>query len=253
MAQAEFARLQQALARYLRNPQTSPSPYIGDDRRLGIYRHAIVANVAGFMGDNFPRIKAVMSDEAWDDLLRDYLQRHESNCSLFVELPREFLAYLDDEWIELKDLPFLRELAHFDWLETDVGADQRVLEVESIDLQGDLLLASPVANPLIQMHTYRFPVHAIGPDYLPLEPPAQATRIAAFRDLQHRYGFLDLNPAASALLDAVIDNPVGDSGQQLATRVADDLGLGDGPAIVQAAADILERMRARGAILGTRP
>lgn len=249
-AEAEFARLQREFAAYLRNPAQVAPPAGHDERRLGVYRHAVYANIERFMHDNYPRIRAVMDDEAWHGMVRDYLKRHAARATAFVDLPAEFLAYLEHERESDAALPFLYELAHFDWLETLVGADPRRLNLDAIDPDGDLIAGLPVANPIMVMHTYRYPVHAINGEYLPLAPPAQPTRIAAFRDRQHEYGFLDLNAAAARLLELIVAGEAR-SGREIFERVAAELNTRDVAGLIEAGGTILARMLARDVILGT--
>ncbi len=245
-----FLTLQRAFARHLRDPAVAPAPAGLPERALGVYRYAVHANVERFMRDNFPRVRAVLDEAGWERLVRDYLVRHVARASAFVDLPREFLAYLDALWTPDPALPFLRELAHFEWLETLVGADPRHLDIDGIDTQGDLLDGVPVANPLLVQVTYAWPVHAIDADYRPVDPPAVPTHIAAFRDRDHDYGFLDLNAASARLLEAVCANRER-SGRELLVDLAGDFGHGGLAAFVEAGGTILARMHARDAILGT--
>lgn len=250
MSEPEFVRLQRAFTAHLRDPERQPPPGAHEDRRMAIYRHAIYANIERFMRDNYPRIFAIMPAAQWERLVRDYLIRHVARATAFVDVPREFLDYLEHERADVDDPPFLAELAHFDWLETLVGADQRTIQLDGISTDGNLLDDIPIANPILQMVTYRYPVHAIDAGYQPQEPPVTATRIAAFRDVDNRYGFLDLNGAAARLLELVIEGH-GRRGVELIAMVAAELGHADVAALNAAGGTILARMRARGAILGT--
>ncbi len=249
-AEAEFARLQRDFAAYLRDPERRAPPGQYDERRLAVYRHAVYANIECFMGDNYPRVRAVMDATQWHAMVRDYLVRHVSRATAFVDLPKEFLAYLKHERHADPTLPFLYELAHFDWLETLVGADPRHLNLDEIDRAGDLIAGLPVANPIMVLETYRFPVHAINADYCPLEPPAQPTRIAAFRDTHAEYGFLDLNAASARLLELIMAGEAR-SGREIFETVAAELGTADVAALIEAGGTILARMIARDVILGS--
>ncbi|MCP5200772.1 MAG: putative DNA-binding domain-containing protein [Gammaproteobacteria bacterium] len=250
-SEPEHVRLQRAFARHLRDPAVAPAPGQHEERRLAIYRHAVYANVAGLMQDNYPRLRAVMDDEAWAAMMRHYIVHHVAQASAFVDVPAEFLAYLEHGREADDDPPFLLELAHFDWLETLVGADTRDLDLSGIDPAGDLLAAIPVANPTLRMVTYRFPVHAIGPDYRPDVPPAQSTHIAAFRDPDDLYGFLDVNEPTRRLLERIAGG-TSCPGQHILEELARDLAYADVAGFVAAGSTILERMRARGAVLGVR-
>lgn len=249
MHEPEFARLQRAFTRHLRDPQQAAPPGQHEERRLAIYRNAVYANIEHFMSDNYPRVRAVTDATRWQDMVRDYLIRHAARASAFVDLPLEFLAYLEHERRDPADPPFLCELAHFDWLETLIGTDERRIEMSGIDAGGDLLEGIPVANPILTMVTYRFPVHAITPEYQPHQPPPRPTRIAAFRDPDNLYGFLDLNGPAARLLGLIVAG-TGSSGRQIFALIADELGQ-DHSALVAAGSTILARMKTRGVILGT--
>ena len=250
-AEPEFIRLQRAFTRHLRDPDNVAAPGAHEERRMAIYRHAIYANVAGFMGDNYPRVRAVFDEEHWQAMLREYIVRHVSWSSAFVELPQEFLAYLEHERDDPADPPFLLELAHFDWLETLVGADTRSIDSAVFDRDGDLLSGVPYPNPIMRRIDYAYPVHAIDENYLPQEPPATPTRIAAFRDPDNHYGFLDLNDASARLLDRIMANEHR-TGRELLAQLAGDLGLEAGAGFEHHGLEILNRMHARHAILGTR-
>ena len=248
-AEADFARLQRDFAAYLRDPEHVAPPGHHDERRLGVYRHAVYANIERFMRDNYPRVRAVMDEEQWAAMVRDYLVSHVSRANAFVDLPKEFLVYLQYERGADLQRPFLYELAHFDWLETLLGADPRRLHLDDIDRDGDLIAGVPVANPVMVMETYRFPVHAIDADYQPLAPPVLTTRIAAFRDTQNEYGFLDLNAAAARLLELIMAGE-GRSGREIFEIIAVELKTANVAALIEAGGTILARMIAREVIFG---
>jgi hypothetical protein len=250
-ADPEFICVQRAFARHLRAPQSYPEPPGHAARRLDIYRYAVYANVERFMRDNYPRLRAIMAADEWEALVRDYLARHVARASAFVDLPREFLLYLESGAWSAPTRPYLAELAHFDWLETALGADLRCIDITAIDRDGDLLRQVPVANPIMVLTTYRFPVHAISVDYQPQTAPIEPTRIAAYRGLDHEFAFLDLNAASARLLELVIANG-GRTGGELIETIAAELGRADLSALREAGSTIFSRMRARDAILGTR-
>ena len=248
--QPTFVELQHAFTRHLRDPANVPAPGAHEERRLAIYRYAVRANVARFMADNYPRVRAVMCDRRWEAMLHDYIVRHVSGSNVFAELPLEFLAYLEHERDDRDDPPFLLELAHFDWLETLVGVDVQVLDFTGIDCQGDLLAGIPVVNPTLRLVSYAYPVHAITAAFQPCAAPAQATRIAAFRDPANRYGFLDLNPTAAELIERLHEHQR-HSGRAVLTAMGRARRYPDLAAFIDAGATILSRMHASGALLGT--
>lgn len=249
----DFIRRQRAFARHLRDPASVEAPPSLEDRRVAIYRNTVYANVEGLMADNYPRIRGVMSDNDWHAMIRDYIVRHRSDASAFVDVPKEFLIYLEDERNAPADPPFLCELAHFDWLETRVGADPCKLqkELQRLDRDGDLLSGVLVLNPTLQLVTYRFSVHVVDADFQPLRAPTKATRIAAFRAPDNLYAFLDLNDAAAKLLQVLLDGHAR-SGRALLSIAMQQLAGHSEAKLLEAGQAILERMRTRGAILGVR-
>jgi uncharacterized protein len=247
-----FARLQRAFARHLRDPEHAPPPPGLEARRLALYRDAVYANSERFLADNFPRVRAVMDDDAWHAMVRDYLVRHVSWTAAFVELPREFLDYLARERGDEGDPPYLGELAPFDGGKTLGGADRADPAAVSCARDADLLAGTLVLNPTLRLATYSYPVHAINADFRPAAPPATATRIAAFRDLAQCYAFLDLSPAAARLLERLQAAPQ-QTGRGVLESLAAELGRADLAGFVAAGSTILERMRVRGAILGCTP
>jgi hypothetical protein len=249
--EAEFVKLQRAFSRYLRDPENVAPPAGHEARRLAVYRHAVYANVATSLSDNYPRVQAIMNAQNWQELVRDYIIRHTVTANAFVDVPAEFLTYLKNERASLNDPPCIAELAHFDWLEGALGADRREFPLTQFLRDGDLMHGIPLANPVMELVTYQFPVHVINADFLPLSPPQRPTHIAAFRALNDAYGFLDLNAAAARLLEVVMRGE-GYTGAEIFAQMARELDAEDDHAMTTYCMTILERMRASGAILGTR-
>ncbi|MBI2802251.1 MAG: putative DNA-binding domain-containing protein [Gammaproteobacteria bacterium] len=247
----DFRAAQRAFSQHVRDPARYPAPNGLDARRVAVYRDAVIYNIERFMSDNFPRVKAVIEPTRWTDLVRDYLVRHRADTPAFARLPNEFLAYLTQQRHDARDPPYLVELAHFDWLENELATDLRHIDTTRIDPQGDLLDAPIAVNPIHVVTTYRFPVHAIDGDYAASDAPARATHIVAFRDTAHRYAFLDLNAVALELFMAVRDNPAR-TARAMLIDIATELGHATPAAVIQGGSDILQRMRQRELLLGTK-
>lgn len=250
MAEPAFFRVQREFTRYLRDPDNVPAPASLEPERLAIYSNAVIANMDGFLSDNFPRVKAVMAASDWDAMVRDYFARHESKTPLFVELPAEFLKYLDELRDAPDDPPFLYELAHFDLLENLVSTDECRIDEGSVDREGDLLSAVPVMNPTTRLVRYAFGVHAIDVENQPVAPPHAPTFIVAFRDRANRYGFMDVNAATARAIELLLAD-AGSSGEQVMRIIAEELNHPDIETLVTAGRAILVRLAERDVILGT--
>ncbi len=250
MSEPRFFAVQRAFTQYLRDPDHVAPPADLASERLAVYSHAVIKNAETFMGENFPRVKSLFSAAAWTSLVRDYFRRHASTTPLFVQLPAEFLRYLDELRDDPHDPPFLYELAHFEYLETEVSADEQRIDERGFDPAGDLISGVPVVNPTLRLVRYAFPVHRIEPSDPPDDEPGTPTFIVAFRDRGHRFGFIDLNSASARAVEILLRDE-GRSGYEIMCAIAAELQHPNPEAVVAAGREILERLAARDAILGT--
>jgi uncharacterized protein len=248
----DFIRRQRAFTRHLRDPANAPPPPDLPPARLAVYSNAVYLNIERFMRDNFPRVRELFDDAGWQALVRDYLIRHRSQTPLFVELLDEFLAYLEHEREVADDPPFLLELAHFDWLENAVAIDETRLDDIPVVADGDLLHSRLVLNPVHQLVTYRYPVHAIDSAFRPGTAPPRPTRLLAFRDRAGNFGVLDLNDVAARLFSELSAAAVPVASEVLDT-LARELQHPDPAVVRQGGLQLLERWRARDVILGFAP
>ena len=247
-AEPEFIRQQLAFAAHIRDPRQHAAPTEVEDRRMGIYRELFYNNVEGFLSSSFPVLRRLMDDDSWHALARDFFARHRCHSPLFLEIPREFLTYLEEERGELEgDLPFMRELAHYEWVELALS----VADVAAIpaDLDGDLLEGVPVLAPTAWPLAYAYPVHKISPAFQPQHPGAQATYLLAYRDARDDVGFIELNPVSARLFSLLQENR-SSSGRALLRTIATELAHPDPGLVVEGGSSILEDWRRLGIVLG---
>lgn len=248
----DFIRLQNEFAAHIRDPDHRPAPPGIEDRRMGIYRELFYNNVESFMSGSFPVLRKLMEDEAWHSLIRAYFAQHRSRTPLFTEMPREFLAWLEAERGEHPDdPPYLRELAHYEWVELALAIAEETPDMLSIDPDGDLLAGVPVLSPLARHLAYRYPVHRIGPDYRPLVPEQEPTFLVVYRDRSHKIGFLEINAVTKRLLE-LIEQASGASGRTLLERVAAELNHPDPRVVIHGGRGILHELHRKGIIPGTK-
>ncbi len=244
-------RAQRELTRHLRDPAQYPCPATLPALRVAVYRRAVIHNIERFMADNFPRIKEVFDPAEWALMIRDYVIRHRATTATFATLPQEFLDYLSDTRQTSTDPPFLYELAHFDWLENCIATDERRVDLTCIDPHGDLLNDEIAINPVHRVETYRFPILEIGPSYQPGSPPATPTHIVAFRDVAHQYCVLKLNALALRLFNAV-NTQSHLTAYSILQNIATEVTQLNLDTVIAGGLEILNRMRQRGLVLGTR-
>ena len=248
----EFQKQQYAFAAHLRDPDKNPAPTGIEDRRLAIYRELFFNNVSKLLAGTFPVVKKILSEDDWDRLMRDYFSRHKSHTPLFLEMPREFIEFLEEERGEHPEDPaFLLELAHYEWVELALSVEEFELDLSEVDRNGDPLAAVPVVSPLAWPLAYSFPVHRISPEYQPSEPPAEPTFLVVYRDMEEKVGFLKINAVTARLMELMQDNP-SHSGEELLRKVAEEIKHPQPDTVVHGGAEIMENLRRHDIILGTK-
>lgn len=243
--------IQYRFTRHIRDPANAPAPEDIEERRMAIYRDLLYRNVESFLANSFPVLRKVLKDDEWHSLMREYFKNHQARTPLFPRMPQEFLQYLQDNREATERLyPFLLELAHYEWVELALSIDTREIGQERIDGSGDLLSGIPLLNELSWSLAYAYPVHRIGPDYLPGEKPAQPTCLFVYRDRQDKVRFIELNPMAARLIDCLKENDGGKTGRQILVEIAAQIAHPDPEAVISGGRSVLEDMRERQVILG---
>jgi len=250
-ARPAFIRQQYAFAAHIRDPRHHPAPAGIEDRRMGIYRELFYNNVEGFLNSSFPVLHRILGHDRWHALARDFFAHHHCHSPLFPEIPREFLTYLDEERDQREgDLPFMRELAHYEWVELALSVAQAEEQLP-VDQDTDLLEGIPIVSTLAWPLSYHYPVHTISPEYQPEAPGEQITYLLVYRDPDDRVGFIELNPV-SARLFALLQEQTGQTGRALLQQIAGELQHPDPAVVIAGGQAILEDWRQHGIVTGTR-
>lgn len=205
-SRVDFAAKQSEFAAFIRNPEKQPIPTDVKKERMLMYRELFFNNVEGFLSSNFPVLRSLLSDRDWLQLAQDFFSDHTCTSPYFSEIPEEFLDYLQNERDLTGDLPFMLELAHYEWTEMAlaIAKDEIALKPDTLaDPLSAPLTLSPLAWPL----AYRYPVHTIAPDFVPMEPPEQATFLVVYRDSDDEVKFLSITPMTYRLLVTIQECP----------------------------------------------
>jgi uncharacterized protein len=202
MMSINFKAKQHEFTQYIRDPATNPAPADVKPERMAMYRKLIFNNIESFLAGNFPVIRKILDDAQWLELAQDFFLKHTCKTPYFSEIAEEFLDYLENERANPDDLPFLLELAHYEWVEMalsiakeDINPHQQIID----NLLHQTITLSPLAWPLL----YQFPVQNIAPDYLPLMPPEQPTCLLAYRGTDDEVKFIEINPMTYRLLEII--------------------------------------------------
>jgi hypothetical protein len=250
-ARPRFQQVQYEFAAHIRDPQRSPAPAGIEDRRLQIYRELFYNNIEDFLQTAFPVLRQITPDETWHAMARDFYARHQCHQPQFFRIAEEFLGYLDAERGAVQgDPPFLRELAHYEWVELALSVSEHELTPELADPNGDLLAGVPVLSPLAWTLAYDFPVHRISPDFMPASPGASPTLLVVYRNRADDVKFMEINPITARLLQLIEEAP--DAGAKLLQAIADEIRHPQPQAVIAEGKTILASLRERDIILGTR-
>ncbi|MFK8016283.1 MAG: DUF2063 domain-containing protein [Gammaproteobacteria bacterium] len=246
-----FQQQQYAFAAHIRNPHTAPAPEGIEDRRMAIYRDLFFNNVEKLLAKSFPVIHTLLGEERWVALVRDYFSTHQASTPYFLEVPQEFLLYLQEErGARTEDQPFLVELAHYEWVELAVSVLSNDGPAD-VAPDGDLIDGVPVASHAAWSVAYQFDVHNVGLSYQPDTAPEQPTFLVVYRRPDFSMGFLEIN-AVSARLIELIKRDDGATGRELLTRIATEIKHPNPAVVVEGGVALLEQLRQHHIVLGAR-
>ncbi|WEJ62287.1 HvfC family RiPP maturation protein [Thiomicrorhabdus lithotrophica] len=197
-----FQQLQVQLAAHIRNPDEvayqpdNEQPI--EPRRLKAYQDLFFNNLQDFFSQLFPVCKQILGDSRWNEVVREYMVKHNAKTPLFHQLGEEFLIFLESEFSLLEaDPKFLLELAHYEWVELALSVSEEVGlivdDVKPIDLDLNYEL-----SPLAWLLAYEWPVHQLAKDFQPSEKPVETITLLVYRteDKQgnERVDFMNLTP-----------------------------------------------------------
>ena len=249
----EFQKKQFAFAAHIRDPEHVPAPEGVEDRRMAIYRELFFNNIRNLLANMFPVLRKLHSDDKWHGLIRLFMQRHRAETPYFLQLPQEFLEFLQTEYtLQDDDFAFLIELAHYEYIELAMSISEDVNDLTDVDPAGDLLENVPVKSKLAWVYAYQYPVHRISVDYIPEGPAEQAVFLAVYRRGDDSVGFLELNPMTARLLELVGENKSMQSGETLLRSLAEEIKYNDVDALIQHGSSALEEMRDLEILTGSR-
>jgi hypothetical protein len=198
----DFKSKQQEFAAYIRDPENNPVPADVKEQRMIMYRELFFNNIEGFLSGNFPVLRKILDDQHWLALAQDFFAKHPCQSPHFSHIPEEFLDYLQNERDSSEDLPFMLELAHYEWVEMALSIAKE--DLVATNQVPDYLLSKNIAlSPLAWPLAYQYPVQKIGPAYLPLEAPEQPTFLIVYRNREDDVNFIEITPITYRLLEII--------------------------------------------------
>ncbi|MBA0433401.1 DUF2063 domain-containing protein [Stenotrophomonas maltophilia] len=213
---------QHAFTAHLRDPQAVAAPAGLEPRRVAVYQRLLFNNLLGLLSNGFPVCVRLLGEPAWSALVRQYFATHRCQTPLFTELAAEFV-----QWLQARPQlphPALAELAHYEWVETALYqlAAEPLPPAADIDPLQVPLQRSPLAWPLL----YQWPVHRLGAEDAPAQPPVEPTGLLVRREADGEVRFAALSPLAVYLLASIGEQP-GLEGQAYLQHLANAHGLAE--------------------------
>lgn len=248
-----FQKTQYAFAAHIRDPEHAAAPEGIEDRRMEIYRSLFFNNLSNLLAGMFPVLRKIHTASQWQAFIRQFMQQHRAETPYFLQLPREFLDFLQTEYVkQADDYPFLVELAHYEYVEIALSISEAQNDLTGIDPDGDVLENIPVRSELAWVYGYTWPVHRISADFLPDEPGSQNQFIALYRNSDDKVRFLELNPLTARLLELIEHNDSQATGETLLRGLAAEIDYPDTDALLEHGRQALEEMRQLEILTGTR-
>lgn len=175
-----FQALQLDFAAHIRNPEQNPIPNGIEARRMAIYTRLFYNNIESFCSMRFERTKALLGEERWHRMIRDFVHQHQCKSPYFTQISEELIAYLAIERSEPSDPPFLVELCHYEWL--PLYFDRMIGVLPTYQPCADPLATKLKTSELSLVRRYVWPVNKIAIDFQPIEAPEKPTWALAFRN-----------------------------------------------------------------------
>ena len=247
----KFTQAQYEFAAHIRDPELNPRPADIEARRMKIYNELFFNNVEDFISNTYPVLKSIMPEDEWQKMMRDYFSNHLSHTPLFPEMPREFLMYLENERNNPEDPAFIKELAHYEWIELALmtsDLDENI-NWDNIDIDGDLLNNSPVLSPLAWSLSYEYPVQQISKDFIPEEPSKQPVYLLIYRDKNDEVHFMELNPV-TAMLIQLINEDKDLTTKEILENIAEQIQHPEPNVVIEGGQQIIQDLKNRNVILG---
>jgi len=246
-----FQAFQRRFLTHIRNPRQTGRPAGVNARRMGVYNELLFNNIEDVLAGCFPVIKRILGRTRWIKLVREFFAEHRSKRPFFRQVPDEFIDYLKKERKRHRaDPPFLKDLAHYEWIELDLFVSNAEERTAGLDPQGDLLKGRPILNPVMQLASYSFEVHRISPHFQPKKASRTPFRYLVFRDPSDEIQFIVLNAVTARLIELLQEGKL--SGEKILKKIAGELRASPYEGVMSGGAQILEDLRKKGAILGVR-
>lgn len=200
-----FQQTQQQFTTCLRDGVSSNALGL-EPERLQIYVDLVYSNIEQFIANTFPVLRSLCNDIYWHNLIRTFVKNHYSQTPYFLKICEEFLQFiLVERNPESEDFPFLKELAHYEWLELYV--DTLDVDTEKSTAISSITAASQFKiSPAAVVARYNFAVQKISPLNIPLDPLQEPVNLIVYRDCRDAVNFMEINFWSLLLIQVLMNS-----------------------------------------------
>ena len=201
-----FKDTQYAFVEHIRDPANNEFEGGIENRRMQIYRELFFNNILGFLSSGFPVLEEIYGQQKWQLLARKFYSEHDCRSPYFVDISKEFVEYLSNEY-EMTDADpaFLQELAHYEWLELAISIRKSVQKgvfFDGAEPFETLTAETVVFSDLARLASYQYPVHQLSKTYQP-DMPSEITYLVVYRNNQDEVNFTLVNTVSAHLLTLI--------------------------------------------------
>lgn len=212
-----YQQLQREFCYRLRQ-KDAPIPKNIAPSEMKIYENIFFNNMDERLSHCFPVLSSILTQKNWQQLIHDFISEHAARTPLFHEIPQEFLHYLINRSPQETDLPFLLELAHFEWMELVLFTAKNVLIKATLSHELDWKKTSFKLIQPAEIVAYYFPVHQINLHFIPMKASKIPFYLCLYRHRDGEIKYLELNPVAARLLHIFQQTPC--TGYQALKQIA---------------------------------
>ncbi|MBI2753746.1 MAG: putative DNA-binding domain-containing protein [Betaproteobacteria bacterium] len=211
--------------------------------RLSVYRSNVHANCAKALAGAYPIVRAIVGEDFFEGLAREYARAHPSSSGDLNEYGAELAVYVA-EFMHTQDLPYLPDVTRMEWLahRAYYAADAPPFELARLAAMAPEVYPAlrPVLAPPCALLESRWPLARIwlvhqddyegevqvdlhaGPDRILVHRARWHARVTPLSRGEYRFlaGVRDGAALGEVLEAAVADDPEFDAGTALACWVA---------------------------------
>ncbi len=169
-----------------------------DERRLSIYRALLLNNLHEVISPCFPVLLSILPADIWWGILKDFLKHYRVTTPVFHELPFFMVQYLKIH--SVPDYPFAYELAHYEWIELDVGLSEPQKTQPAAGAVSLLEQAWQLSNRA-RLLEYSYEVDKLNPNY---QPQKEVKTYLIVYQMEGEVEFLKINELSFQLISMML-------------------------------------------------